>query len=66
MRRLFKGNRDHSLILAGMQSVLHYKVFEKGAQSTEANISGGDRALSGFLYVGQERKRVFRAQIIKR
>jgi hypothetical protein len=61
MRRLFKGDRDHSLILAGIQSILRYKVFEKGAQSAEANISGGDRAVPCFLYVAQERKSVFRA-----
>ncbi len=49
-----------------MQSVLRYKVFEKGAQSAEAKISGGDRALPCFLYIAQKRKNVFRTQIIKR
>jgi hypothetical protein len=66
MRRLFKGDRDHSLILADMQSVLRYKVFEKGAQSAETKVSGSDRAVPCFLYVAQECKGVFRAQIIQR
>jgi hypothetical protein len=66
MGRLFKWDRDHSLILAGMQSVLRYKVFEKGAQSAEPKISGGYSALARFLYIDQERKNIFRTEIIKR